>query len=664
MIITVRIQDYRYQHGHIDYMSQYFINDILKTSNQQQLKFAANLQSTNTFLRNFLNYISGAFNPLSLEDNMVARPRQGFMGGGYLQLGDKKIGGLIDWSGTVGSAPTYTSPNLYLFFKTSDPTYIFSLQDEVLQTSNSYRLPAAYPFLNNVSVNTIIAQQYAVDGNLLGFHTTLTNSTPFGFLQMIPQLSSQTLLGPITLNSTFYTSSALAQSFLTTNTPTNPGPTYSPFLTGLIGSFTPINGPASVYPEVTTITLEGGTDGFSVIKNYLTFGNIQSLVNSNSAAIEYYKIVGGNKVVATDYKIRMIQPDSIIKKDVLHYAIDEDKPDEYLDVEIIGYNIVNTKEREYMVRHRGFYEPKSRDIITFWAREDDSVSLHYEKDFLLGNTHIDGNSFFSGLIRNYGINKVATTGEVLKISRGSSYKSLYPLVGEVAVDSWSRFALDSSWDNNFYRNYSTTTNYVEVEGIVEMKELKSFLASKAMNVPKSHDLQTFNTSEVNFNLVAPAVEIGVDNLVRNESVRNQSKQDASKPKLTITIDIRKRLLRKLIEDITSGNYVDEFADLLNYNIAPLNTLTTADVNLLRTTYLEKNIINLYEVSEVILYSLNKEGIDLVTLDLSEAAKRSAGYRIDKDCVVRKISDFVFEITKTLDPKVPSGFSVSTTVNRI
>jgi hypothetical protein len=99
-------------------------------------------------------------------------------------------------------------------------------------------------------------------------------------------------------------------------------------------------------------------------------------------------------------------------------------------------------------------------------------------------------------------------------------------------------------------------------------------------------------------------------------------------------------------------------------VSPLNTLTPAEIESLKTSYLEKNIINLYTVSAINLYVLNREGIDLVNLDLTEVQKSSAGYKIDKNCVVRQLSEFTFEITKVLDPKVPSGFSISADVKRI
>jgi hypothetical protein len=419
--------------------------------------------------------------------------------------------------------------------------------------------------------------------------------------------------------------------------------------------------------EQVATALEGGTLGYESIKNYLTVGNIKSLINTKSKAIEYYKLVNNVKVLATDYGIELITPDTIIKTNVLHFANDEDKPQEYTNIEVIGYKLVDTNMQEYMLRHRGFYEPKSRDVLTFWLRESNDFTRHFKKDFLLSNTHINAKSVLSGQISNYGINKVATSGEILNIARGSAYKSLYPLVGEVAVDNWTRFALDSSWDDKFYRNYQTITSSTETEGIVEMKELKTFLASKAMNVPKSFEFHTFSYyDEVTWDLIQPATGIGVNSLVTNSTVNNQYLQNADKPQLIINIDVKARLLRQIIEEINSGTYTDEFKKLQSYSNVPKlgSTLSDAAIKVLKDSYVRKNVLSLYEVTEIYLYISYKKGIDLVNLVASEGDKNVNGYIIDKDCLVKKVSDFNYQITKLLDPKVTAGFAIAATVKRI
>ena len=79
---------------------------------------------------------------------------------------------------------------------------------------------------------------------------------------------------------------------------------------------------------------------------------------------------------------------------------------------------------------------------------------------------------------------------------------------------------------------------------------------------------------------------------------------------------------------------------------------------------ECSIIELYETAVISLYAKNQEGIDLLNLNLSAAAKAAGRYKIDKDCTVKQLDNLRYEITKILDPKVASGFSVAATVQRI
>ncbi len=195
-----------------------------------------------------------------------------------------------------------------------------------------------------------------------------------------------------------------------------------------------------------------------------------------------------------------------------------------------------------------------------------------------------------------------------------------------------------------------------------MKEQKSFLASKAMVVPLFFEFNTFNDTEVTFSYIEPEVAIGVRSLVTNPKKRGQSKPDADKPKLIIKINLRARLLRQLLLDLLAAGSMDEFTRLQTLTPTKLNQLTDQQITALKTSYFEKNIIDLYTVSELMLYSKDQKGIDLVNLNLTD--KNAAGYKVDKNCTVKKISEFEFEITKNLDPKVPSGFALATTLNRV
>jgi hypothetical protein len=421
--------------------------------------------------------------------------------------------------------------------------------------------------------------------------------------------------------------------------------------------------PDNTRPVATTL-LEGGTQGFEQIQNFLTFGNLTSLLNSDSPIVEYLKVTDTGSVSTKNFKLRVIAPDSIIKEGVLQYLVDEEKPDEFSNVDIVGYYSASTNGQEYLLRHRGSHEPKTRDVISFWVREEPQFSTHFQKDFLLSNTHLDSKSARAGILKNYGFNKVSTTGNILTIARNSAFQSVYPLVNEVSVDHMDNFALASTWDADFYRNYSTNSNYAEVNGVAEMKEFKVFMASKAMAVPKRYEVHTYNDVEVTFELIEPALGVGVDNLVIDATSQNSSIPNSNKPKLVIILDLRARLLREMIEDITTSVSTDEFERLKTLGIPELDALTDLQIEQLRTSYFEKNIINLYEVTDLILYSKVQQGIELLNIDLTEQEKLAANYTVNKDCVVTRLSEFTFRIEKTLEPNIPTGFSLSTTFKRI
>ncbi len=682
MIITVRLNDYRMQHGHSDYMMQYFMNDVLKNNNQQQLFIPYIVFGTSgaSFrLRNFFPYTNN-FNWNTTTHNFILRNRQGFLGGGYVQLGDKKLGGLMNFTRNAAPLPTLTPVEseealdssaiftrlLTVFLKPVSSTYDFNMQKEQTTIQNNYRVDLKnYPFLTNIGITgSVVSKELGQDGYFFNLHTTSVND--IGFIRMRSSIDAQSLGNSIKPNSVSFGVADRFPSFAA-----YPSTTFFEGFqgSGLEASFRAQKQVGGFDQEQETISVEGGTQSFVSIKNYLTFANIKNLLNADSEQISYYKVENNQKLQATDYRLRIVTGDPVIKNSVIHFATDEDKPQEYLDRRVIGYNFTPTRTQEYIIRHRGYYEPKTRDVISFWVREENSVSNHFEKDFLLGNTRINSASTTAGLLRNYNINKVATSGEVLKIARGSSYESLYPLVGEVSVANVDRFALNGSWDDKFYRNYLSTTSYVDVEGIVEMQETKSFLSSKVMSVPETHEMYTFKDQtsarqyEVKYELIPASVSIGLKTLDKVGSTK-KSKDNSDKATLKIIVNVKNRLLRQLLEDINSGNYVDEFSLLQKSNVKKLKSLTDADVRKLKSQYLEKNIIKLYELIELNLYVSNRKGIKLLDLDLTEQGRVAGGYDIDKNCSVEKTGEYEYTITKVLDPKVPSGFGLSIFMKRI
>ena len=665
VVITIRIQDYRVQAGSLDYMLQYFMSDLLSNSHQQQIDLPLPVTSVfqpvgipapySVALKNFLPYDTTY--SAGYTDDSAMRPKQGILGGGYLRLNDKRMSSVIQQN---SFSPAWSSSIASLFFTPVNSNYSANLTEDITSIQNLYPIDytVTSPFIyNNISV-PITSQNYGKNGFYFSFHTTykepINVNTNFKGLNC-NQTQSVTISPDMV---TFGTSNS-SNIFRAITPPNSARHGVSSFLQVPITNIMP-----NLTAPISTTLLEGGTQGFEEIQNFLTFGNIASLINSDNPIVEYYKVTDAGAVITQNFRLKIIQPDSIVKEGVLQYLVDEDKPAEYSNTSIIGYESASTNGQEYMLRHRGSHEPKTRDVMSFWLREEPQFSSHYQKDFLLSNTHLDSRSSQAGILRNYGFNKVSTLGNILTISRNSAYQSVYPLLNEVAVDHMNNFALSSTWDANFYRNYNTNTNYTQVNGIAEMKEFKVCMASKAMTVPKQYNVQTYNDSEVTFQLIEPALGVGVDNLVVNSTSSNSSVPNSNKPKLVIELDLRARLLREMIEDITTTVSTDEFERLQLLGIPVLNAISTTEIEQLRTSYFEKNIINLYEVIELTLYSKVQQGIELLNIQLTEQEKLSANYVINKDCVVTKIDDFTYRIEKTLEPNIPTGFTLSTTFKRI
>jgi hypothetical protein len=674
MIINVHVQDYRVQAGLSDYLFFYAVNDQLKNYNQKQvsLENVVGTQSLgghstigitdfwpytwNHSYSGFNDYVSNTYTDLA-----VLRPRQGFFGGGYLELGDTRLGGLaIELNSTY--KPAFVGGKLVLQYKSVDATYDnvsnsyvsngyeFSVLDEITPTQDNYTDTSnAFTFAGSdlaiqPSSFTIGGSLYklinAVQLNASIKHVDRSNArlTTDQYLPLQTVFSgtnkpfrSSIVPGALTLNEFLVSSGALQTT-------------------------------GSGLEEIETYNIKGGTSAYAHIKNLLTYASILSFVNSDSPFIEYYKVEGNTKTTVSDYKLRFVPQDQIVKTGILSYVNDEDKPIEYVSAPLIGYNIVNTNQNEVVYRHRGLYEPRAIDILTFWVREDEAFTKHFNKDYLLFNTHLNNKSGLSGIIRNYGINKVADA-EILQIPGGGAYKSVYPLIGEVSIDNKDLFILNSTWDKNYYRRYYNLTSWNDIDGIEEMKEYKSFMGSKAMNVPKSQILDTFNSTEATYIVTEPSQVVGVPSL----STTEYSLTDVAgntKPILTIDLNLQARLLRKLYEDLALSTSFDEFTWLTTLGITEFQSLTSTDIERLKTEYLTKNIIQLYEIDEVKLYALSQEGLPIFDIEITDADKIAAGYRVDKDCKVVNTSQFGIKITKVLDTKKPYGYAVSATIKRI
>jgi hypothetical protein len=400
--------------------------------------------------------------------------------------------------------------------------------------------------------------------------------------------------------------------------------------------------------------------GFEYLKTRLeeiSFASIVSRVNTDSLIT--YKTINESGVNVGNFRFRFIDFDRIDKDNRLSVTEDTDKPEVYLEKDLIGFNIIDTADDEVVFRHRGKFEPKTRKVFNYWVREDETMTNHYNKDFLLANTRLGIEYQYFGEIENLYYSKVAPD-EIMKISSTSSYKSQYPLIGEIAIDHKNFDVYLSNWDDAYYNLYNGLIENSLQEGTLELTENKSFFGSKVMNVPKRFDLHTFTDNEVVWQIIEGLQSTDVSGLTDGS---NAVLNDSTKNKLEVKIKAADRILRQMLEENASF----EFEKLRNMGITRFANLSDDELFLEVKKYLEINILPLYKVSRVILYI--KEPADseidaIFRIDLNESQKLQSGYRPSKNTNVNQDSQFEFTITELLDTKKYKAFSISITMERI
>ena len=709
MILTVTQTDYRLQSGGSEYAFFYFAVNELKSHMQSQgitkftypdflsnpllnpyvaLNMYANGYYTKDGVTNFQHapYVqSGTTIPSmgsgSKEDYwyQISKLRNGFFGGGFLEIGDPKIRSIVNDINPVSSNLSIDTTNIKTgydiplyndMFPSYDliPNYKTNFGKYGIFGSDAVNFPSTgvwntiqkndantnRPFFKNGYLNRIYATSY----NL---------SYPYAFynaLTAVPNLSDTygISFNNITFNNAYDVTHpvySLNSRFISQYGFTLPADGIKAF---------PVNfssPPTYIFTDLPgeTFHLYGGNLIIDNKKQEYSFANIAQLINtSDDVQVNYYEITDNYVGETTSYKLKFVTFDKIVKGGKYYFEDDTDKPTEYEDTTNIGRVLVKTPEVETIFRHRGYYEPKVNEIISFWVREDEIFTSHFKKDYLLKNTRINNLSELSGMIRNVFYNKFAED-EVLKISRGSSYKSLYPYIDEVSIDNGNQLSILSTWDGNYYRKYTSTSDYSFISGINDMKEFKSWLASKTMNVPKAYSMETFNSNELTYEVIQAGTSIGVSQLEIG-GTNDQSMPDANKPKLVINLDLESRLLRHMLEDLNNPLFEDEFLRLQSLTPAELNSLSLAQINSIKREYFTKNIIPLYEVSEVKLWINTTEGLQFINLSLSDAQKVSLGYTIDKNSLTQSNKNLQYNITKYLDTKQSQSFSVSVLIKRV
>lgn len=406
---------------------------------------------------------------------------------------------------------------------------------------------------------------------------------------------------------------------------------------------------------------EGGYGAYDRILEEISFATVAKAINQGDPTVNYFQVSESGEVSENKYVVELVQPDYPFKGSYLKSQVLKKKPvDLQNSADIIGYEITadSSLTLNQIARNRGGYNPKFIDILKFVDTDDiKSEDLSYYNIQIL--TDIGYLKDYSiATIPNAYFNKVNVENPniILRYS-GTSERSIYPLIGEIAIDYSNFFAFRSNWDPFYFWKYSRRNVRSSVMGTSEPKEEKSFFGSKVIAIPNEVRLEKFPSGDDEVQIKLPTRNQFVNT---GKSVAALKVVEAKKNTLNLRVFSTIALQDFLIAD----GFSDQFSKYINPNYSFGNPDLDDDVKV----YIQENIFDRYIIKEIIFWEkFWEKGKDLpqVRYDLTDTQKIKDGYIRSKNFTVKPLSvgSLDFDLIYTLPKDKNSSISFSVVLEK-
>mgnify|MGYP003146957480 CR=1 FL=1 len=445
-------------------------------------------------------------------------------------------------------------------------------------------------------------------------------------------------------------------------------------------------------------TIQGGFGNYQNRLNNIGFAEIFEAVNRGNPDVIYETIdVDGNQVLNSDgslaqtFFINLRAQEDILKSVYIGVLPDPSKPTAFNLTDIIGYDLsLQTKPRITPIgRHAGYYQPTALSILSF---RDPYMNIDFEAgDTGSGitsappipdeaykekvkelckwcNTQFNSSYTNFGQIQNFFYHKVneQDPSTILELSAESAFPSLYPLINEWGIEYKDFYAFSSNWEPAYFIKSIDKNQVEDVIGTRSMKEKKSFFGSKYLKVPEEIILDTFMPSNFTKGAIkqpslidgtfmyrdTPSVTVNRRNIkLRGPRQIKSIKRKPSIPYVTFYLFNQKRLIEYLFDPI-KAQFEKYIKDL--YGWGDLETLDD-DVN----RYIEENILKLYKIGKVEVYTLAsrlKQPDTYTTAELTNAEKIANGLTITENVSSKTLNTNPFDLRLIYNKR--TGFSES------
>jgi len=141
----------------------------------------------------------------------------------------------------------------------------------------------------------------------------------------------------------------------------------------------------------------------------------------------------------------------------------------------------------------------------------------------------------------------------------------------------------------------------------------------------------------------------------------QTESEQTKKSISITVNAGNRLIRDMLEN----NALSEFEWLKDSKIPDFVNLTSHELEIKTQDYIEKNILSLYEIYEVKLFSKSSNDKNSILLtNVTKEELLAQDFTEDKGIKVEEGENLVLKIEKILDSKDFKSFILSISIKRI
>lgn len=230
-------------------------------------------------------------------------------------------------------------------------------------------------------------------------------------------------------------------------------------------------GNTSMYNNAQTYYFGNVTGINRNLLNRVSFAYVQKMLDEEDTQLQTWKYTENNVVEKSNLKLKFISPIQVKLKNEILPSIDENKPETYKNIDVIGYNLTSHSTNKNIWRHNGFYKPTWKNLTEFKVTDD--LNLTFKRN-------IEPFKFFDTTL---GIHKISTN-EIMRVSEQNKFPSLYPLIGDTVLDKKDVSIWTTLWDDMSYREYSNINEWITSKVIKIWKEKKRMMGSTLFTTPK------------------------------------------------------------------------------------------------------------------------------------------------------------------------------------